>query len=179
MSDEPLDELYFQWLYKQVADPDFQDQSMTYWEVLGMLYSTAFTVHPSVPNDDNRARDGKAERQRFLESEGIEEADADWMELDCSILELMVGLSRRLSFEADGEPHYWFWVLMENLGISDYNDRRRLPRRRIEDILERLVHREYEPSGLGGFFPLRNPKKDQRTIELWDQMSAYILEQEW
>lgn len=173
----PLDELYFKWLYEQVADPEFQDDSMTYWKVLKVLFTTEFRVHPEVPNDENRVGDVKGLRLKFLRDHRISEVDDNWMDLGSSVLELMVGLSLRLPYEAEGEPHYWFWFhLMRNLGIN-YSDQGRFPKRRVADILERLVERNYEPSGLGGFFPLQNPRKDQREVELWSQMSAYILEQ--
>lgn len=177
---EPLDELYLQWLYEQVADPEFQDQELTYWKVLNILFKKEFVWF--VANDENRIQDGKALRFEFLESQGISDVDQGWMDLGCSVLELMVGLSRRLEFEASkGKAHYWFWILMENLGLSTYNDRRRFTKRqydRIDDMLNRLIHRIYEPSGLGGFFPLQEPRKDQTKVELWYQMSAYLLEHE-
>lgn len=174
--DEPLDELYLHWLYEQVADPDFQDLNLTYWKLLRVLYKKEFVW--VVDNDENRIHDGKNLRTEFLDTEDILDVDSDWMEMGCSILELMVGLSRRLSFLADGEPHYWFWKLMENLGFRGYNDKRRLPRRRIDDDLDMLIFRTYEPSGRGGFFPLKHPRKNQRRVELWYQMSDYILEQD-
>jgi hypothetical protein len=31
-------------------------------------------------------------------------------------------------------------------------------------------------SGLGGMFPLEDPREDQRAIEIWYQMMAYINE---
>jgi hypothetical protein len=40
--------------------------------------------------------------------------------------------------------------------------------------MERCVWRTYEPNGVGGFFPLENPNEDQREVELWYQMSAYV-----
>lgn len=179
---EPLDELYFQWLYEQVADPGFDDQELTYWKMLKILFKKEFIW--IVPNDENRIRDGVALRMDFLRERDVDLQDVDpiWMELGCSMLELMVGLSRRLAFEADkGQAHYWFWVLMENIGLSGYNDRRRFTRRqldRIDDMLNDIIHRNYEPSGLGGFFPLQSSRWDQRKRELWYQMSEYILEQE-
>lgn len=174
---EPLDELYLKWLYEQVADPDFEDQELTYWKVLGVLFTKEFVW--IVANDENRIQDGKALRFEFLDDQGITDVDPNWIELGCSVLELMVGLSRRLEFEADkGKAHYWFWILMDNLGLSKYNDRRRLPRRQVDDILDRLIFRNYEPSGHGGFFPLRNSRKDQTKVELWYQLSAYVLEHE-
>jgi hypothetical protein len=172
---KPLDELYFAWLYRQVADPDITERSLTYWKLLKELFTREFTW--SIPNDDNRSEDGKELRQEFMSEESIDDADAEWLELGCSVLELMVGLSRRLAFEAEGEPHYWFWDMMENLGIHNYSDDRRLQRKAIGVILDRVIFRTYKRNGEGGFFPLCAPVKDQRKVELWYQLSAYVLEQ--
>lgn len=174
MNDQPLDELYFKWLYSQVADPSITDPSLTYWKLLKKLFTKEFVW--LIPNDDNRLEDGKDLRIEFIRVEGLEDVDPVWLELGCSVLELVVGLSRRLAFEADGEPYYWFWCLMENIGIQRYNDGRRLPRQRIDEILERIIFRTYEPNGHGGFFPLKNWHEDQRNVELWYQLSAYVLE---
>jgi hypothetical protein len=87
----------------------------------------------------------------------------------------MVGLSERLSFLADrGEPHYWFWVIMDNLGLREYTDDKRLPRTRIDNMLNMLIFRQYEPNGMGGFFPLENPQEDQRQVDIWQQLNEYI-----
>jgi len=94
------------------------------------------------------------------------------------MFELMVGLARRLQFEVEGEPHYWFWTLMDNLGISQYSDDQRIPTGRIEKILDTVIDRTYKRNGLGGFFPLKHAEKDQRKVELWYQLNAYVLEPE-
>lgn len=171
---EPLDRKYLEWLYDQVADPNAQDPSLTYWKLLKQLFTTEFVW--LIPNDDNRLEDGKALRVEFIRGKGLEQVDPAWVELGCSVLELMVGLSRRLSFEAEGEPYYWFWQLMSNIGIQRYSDSHRLPKRRIDDILKRVIFRQYHPDGHGGFFPLKNWHEDQRDVELWYQLSAYVLE---
>lgn len=171
---QPLDELYFVWLYSQVADAETQDPSRTYWNLLKHLFTREFVW--LVPNDDNRLEDGKDLRREFIAEEGLEHVDQDWIEMGCSVLELMVGLARRLAFEAEGEPHYWFWHLMENIKLHRYSDDRKLPVRRVDEILDRVIFRTYEPDGKGGFFPLKNWHEDQRTVELWYQLSAYVLE---
>lgn len=182
MSSEPLDELYFKWLYEQVADPGFHQQSLTYWKVLRILFTKEFVWVVDVVNDENRIKDGKALRVDFLREKGIGryDVDPDWIEIGCSVLELMVGLSRRMAFMADGEPHYWFWEhLMKNIGLSKYSDdSRRIPRMYIDRMLDRLIFRIYEPSGLGGFFPLEDAPQDQTKVELWYQLSAYVMERE-
>lgn len=179
MHSEPLDELYFKWLYSQVADPEIQEPRLTYWGVLNVLFRKEFVWVDSVVNDENRIKDGRALRIEFVESQGwsVSDVDSEWIGWGCSMLELMVGLARRLEFLAGGTPHYWFWVMMENIGLSGYNDRRRLPKRHIDDVLNIVIFRNYTASGLGGFFPLQHPGEDQRDIELWEQMNRYVLEQ--
>ena len=170
-----LDESYFAWLYKQVADPEVPDGPLTYWRLLKILFKKEFVA--VVEYDENRIEDGKALRIRFLEEEGLPiDVDPDWMSLGCSFLELMIGLAQRLEFEADGTVHYWFWKLMSNIGLDGYHDRRRLSRTHIDNVLEDVIHRHYSPAGEGGFFPLQYPCTDQRIVELWDQLSAYVLE---
>ena len=39
-----------------------------------------------------------------------------------------------------------------------------------------MLAREYSDNGHGGLFPLKNPKKDQRKVEIWYQMTEYINE---
>jgi hypothetical protein len=172
---KPLDELYFIWLYRQVANPDIRDPSLTYWKLLKELFTKEFIW--LIPNDDNRIGDGKALRSEFVQDEDLSDVDRDWAELGCSVLELMLGLARRLAFEAEGEPHFWFWIMMENLGINKYSDEWRLPRKHIQKILDRVIFRTYKENGVGGFFPLKHPEQDQRKVELWYQLSAYVLEQ--
>jgi hypothetical protein len=175
VNDQPLDELYLVWLYSQVADPEVEDPSLTYWELIRCLFKTEFVW--TIRNDENRSEDGKELRQEFVNVSGLKGVDPNWIELGCSFLELMVGLSRRLSFEADGEPYYWFWKLLENLELTGYSDDRRFPERRVSAIIDRVLNRRYEANGVGGFFPLERPTEDQRKVELWYQLSAYVLEQ--
>lgn len=177
MTAKPLDELYLHWLYSLAADPDDTDKAQSYWKLFKQLYTTQFLW--LIPNDDNRLEDGKALRIEFLDSQQIAltKRDDGWIDLGCSVLELMVGLARRLEFEAGGKSHYWFWVLMENVGLREFNDARRYPRRHIEEVLNGVIFRQYTRHGLGGFFPLQGPCEDQRNVELWYQLSAYVLEQ--
>jgi len=177
---EPLDETYFVWLYSQVGDPRIKGLHRTYWKVLKKLFTKEFVW--IVPNDDNRVEDGRELRYEFVHDEGLNDVDPDWLHLGCSMLELLVGLSRRLAFVAEGEPSGWFWHLMENIGLGGYTDERLNPRAmrytelEVDEILERIIYRTYHPSGDGGLFPLKNTPNDQRHIELWYQMSEYVLE---
>lgn len=174
MSDEPLDELFFNWLYSRVAVVDETDPRRTYWGLLRKLYSTECVW--VVINDGNRLEDGRDLRLRFRDDSGIQNIDPSWIDMACSFFELMVGLSDTLAFEADGKSHNWFWKLMENIGLDSFNDDVELDEYQIEEVTHRVIFRLYGADGSGGFFPLQNPRNDQRVVELWGQMSAYILE---
>ncbi len=170
---KPLDELYLFWLYRQVGDPEVKTPTRTYWRLLKTLFKKEFVW--LVANDDNRIEDGKDLRYQFIDEEGLVNVDVGWVQLGCSMLELLVGLSRRLAFEADGEPRDWFWHLIENLDLR-YTDAHQFNAREVDDILDRVIWRTYHQDGRGGLFPLQQAREDQRTVELWYQLSAYVLE---
>jgi len=170
----PLDELYFQWLYGQVADPNVEDPSKTYWDILRRLFTKEFVWF--VPYDGNRIEDGKDLRQEFIAECTLGHVELSWLRIGCSMLELMIGLSRRLSFVAEGEPLSWFWRLMENIDLLGYNDAHRIPKSQVDNILNRVIWRTYDYNGEGGLFPLAYSTEDQRKVELWKQLNAYVLE---
>jgi hypothetical protein len=179
---EPLEESYLKWLYGQVANPGLEDPDRTYWLLLGQLQSTKF-VH-LIANDQNRMMDGKALRREFAMSCGIQ-VSQDWLDLRCSMLELVFAMSRHMAFEDlhGGTAHYWFWRLLDNLGFMGFNDSELNGpdgadhKNHIDIVLKDVNFRVYNPSGRGGFFPLKHAQQDQRDVELWYQMGAYILEQ--
>lgn len=170
----PLDELYFTWLYSQVGDVEIADPSKTYWNLLRLLFKKEFVW--VIPNDDNRLEDGRDLRIEFLVDERIEDEDSDWMHMGCSMLEMLVALSRRLSFEAEGEPKEWFWHMMKNLNFDKYADTHKIIDREVDDALDKVIWRTYRRNGLGGLFPLKKSAEDQRNVEIWYQLSAYLLE---
>lgn len=175
MTDEPLDELYFQWLYRQVAPVSLKNPRRTYWRLLKQLYTTVFVWF--VPNDDNRVEDGKDLRQEFLTEMSISE-DEDWMALDCSVLEMLVAFSRRVAYiDLREQPAAaWFWLFLENLGLRSYVDAGEWSAEDADEILKRLIFRTYQHDGKGGIFPLQHPEKDQSTVELWYQANYYLIE---
>lgn len=170
-----LDERYFDWLYFQVCSVK-QKSSFSHRNLLNILYTKEYVW--LIPNDDNRAEDGKELRHEFLDEEGIsiQKRDIHWLNLGCSFLEFLVALSRRLEFEAGGTVRSWFWELMTNLELEGLNDRVKIDREEVEDVLDRVNWRTYEYNGGGGLFPLRYPEQDQRNVEVWYQLCAYVLE---
>lgn len=171
-----LDEEYLTWLYGQVAAVKLKNPARTYWNLLRQLYTKEFVW--LIPNDDNRVEDGQSLRYEFVDTQKIENPDPCWMEMGCSMLEMLIALSRRLAFEAEGEPSTWFWHLIETIDLRQYNDKNfnNRARRKINDTLDTVIWRTYSPDGRGGLFPLQDAKEDQREVEIWYQLSAYLVE---
>ncbi len=173
-----LDQHYFDWLYGQVCSVKAKNPSKTYRNLLHILFTKE--VIWFVPNDDNRLEDGRDLRYEFLDSEHIAMNPQDklWLDLGCSFLEFLIGISRRGSFMTDIPEDVWFWDLMENLGLKKFNDRAQFDREEVEDVLDRVIWRTYNYDGSGGLFPLESPSEDQRKIEVWYQLNAYVQERD-
>lgn len=173
---ESLDGLYFEWLYDQVGRQG-NHKSRTHRGLLFQLYTKPFVWF--VPNDDNRVMQGQELRYEFVQAAHIQAADAHWLGMDCSVLEMLIAFSRVLSFEAEGEPRDWFWLMMRNLGLDVFTDNHYEPYvLEVEERLNALIFRTYLSNGQGGLFPLDHPEEDQRGVEIWYQMSAYLAELE-
>ena len=169
----PVDELYFRWLYAQVANPRKRRQTEKYWTLLRKLFTTEYVW--LLANDDNRATDGRDLRYEFLSCWG-HEAEQSWHELGCSVLEFSIALARRMYYMTDNSVPECFWEMMHNADLARYSDAVEFDETRVEDILTMIVWRTYEPNGRGGFFPLEDAPGDQRRVEVWYQLSAYVLE---
>jgi hypothetical protein len=173
MTGEPLDELYFKWLYGQVGSIKLKNPSRTYWALLRQLFTKEFVW--IIPNDDNRLEDGRDLRQEFMQEQKVD-VDPQWLDLGCSMLEMLIALSRRLSFEDDTPADEWFWTLIENLGLRSFSDKNLVAADFVDEVLDDVIWRTYDSDGKGGLFPLKNPGGDQRDIEIWYQLSAYLIE---
>lgn len=183
MIDEPLAESYFKWLYREVAPARQKNPARTYWSLLRQLHEKEFVWF--VPNDDNRVADGKFLREGFLESiNDVPHNHPLLMEAGCTMLEMLIALSRRLAFNGGQAASEWFWHMLDNVGLRGFNDGVYKPEDEeethkfmaIEDILDRVISRTYEYDGSGGLFPLREPHVDQTQVEIWDQMNKYLIE---
>lgn len=136
-----------------------------------------------MPNDKNRAADGRQLREEFLDQLSTDEWDSHWMMSDCSMLEMLIALCIRADFQTDSDAPVrgvgcWFWEIMDNLNLKQYTDSVYEPRilESVDRALTIVNDRTYKPNGRGGLFPLRRPKEDQRGVELWYQLAAYLLE---
>lgn len=172
----PIDDLYLEWLYRIVGSVRNKNPQRSYWKLFRKLYSTEFIW--LIPNDDNRAEDGKELRYEFISSWNVKDVDSYWLNLGCSVLEMLIALARRASFDSDEDTIEWFWRFLVNLDLYRFNDAviDDADLEYIEDVVNRFLFRNYTRKGVGGLFPLMHPPKDQRKVELWYQLSSYLLE---
>ena len=167
---ESLESMYFDWLYARVMLSDAP--AVSYARSIQELYETEFIFLMS--GDDNRAEDGIALRNEFIQNLRFEVLPHE-LSFGCSVLEMMIALSVKAEFQTDIRPSQWFWEFVTNLGLSDYYDDQ-YDQDEVELKLHNFVWRTYEYDGTGGMFPLKRPETDQRGIEIWYQFSAYLIE---
>lgn len=172
-----LDNEYYSWLCELI---NVEHGRTSYWNLTQALYMKDF--HWSVPNDDNRAFEGKNLREKFCDEIGIDYV-VDRFPDDVSMLELIIGLAYRceriMEDSEYGRPMAeWFWKLLENAGLYKFDDDHfdTMDDSEVDYILEVIIGRTYKRDGRGGLFPLKIEKKDQRKVELWYQMNAYLVE---
>ena len=162
-----LDEQYLTFLESQIAFP----RGKTYWDLVRVMHEREFDAW-FIPNDDNRIMDGHDVRIEWLMS-----FDGSGLQGPVSFLEVLIGLSRRLAFLAGESAEGWAWQLLCNLELHGMKDPlSRYKTAKLEDIMYAVIWRTYEPDGTGGFFPLTHPRGDQRRIEIWYQLNAYVGE---
>jgi len=173
MVNEPIESLYFNWLCAKVMRIENPTPTLTYWKLLKKLHQTQFVW--VVLGDDNRASEGLELRYEFLRCTLLEREDNWWNE-ECSVLEILIAFIRRAEFQTEISESTWFWRLIDNLGLTSYNDAD-FNDREVDDILYQFIWRTYDYYGHGGLFPLNNTEKDQRKLEIWFQFFEYLEDQ--
>lgn len=165
-----FDEGYFGWLYGLVGSPSNGHRGL-----LRQMHATPFRWH--LPHDANRAEDGRELRLAYVDQMQIVEPDDPWISYDVSFLEMLIALSDRVAYNSYALGADWFYRLLENIELSNFSDRYHNQHiREVDEVLDRVMDRTYGESGRGGLFPLRAPHEDQRYVEMWYQMSAYLME---
>jgi hypothetical protein len=171
-----IEHVYFEWLTGHINFNHGRPNGKTYVDLMGLLHNKEFIW--IVANDDNRLEDAEALRHEFISDEGITRPGGL---LDhqppLSVLEIIVSLSVRCAFADGGNAQDWAWTLIKNLDLHRMSDPlSRMDVEEVDDILDTLIYRNYDPDGSGGFFPLNHPQVNQKEVELWYQMNAYIDE---
>lgn len=176
MMSDTLDDLYFQYLYDSVGLPK-RGRNRTYWKLFRQMYSSEFVW--KLMKDSSRDEEGKELRWEFIKAAGLPRVEANWLYRPCSVLEMLIAVSRRLSTLTSENASAWFVQLLYNTHLNDFDDDHFDGNISIiADKLETLVWRTYSPNGEGGLFPLRHPAEDQRNVEIWYQMNAWLIERD-
>lgn len=172
---EPLENMYFNWLCAKVLNLKPLRNSSTYWELLKKLHKTEFVW--MISGDDNRCEDGKELRKEFILQADVPD-DPEWRTIvGCSVLEMLIAFARRAEFQDETPLPIWFWEFLTNLGLDGQTDPAFDPEF-VEMVLDDFVWRMYNSDGNGGLFPIRNPSVDQREIEIWYQFCEYLVDQD-
>lgn len=163
-----LKDYYFNWLMGLIDHDKLEDLTIEH-----VLYDRPF--HYSIDMDSNRGAAGLGLRRDFIEDvyDGDEDP-SDFLDVTCSTLEVLISLAINADTDIIGgekTPGEWFDEFISNLGLGDG-----MSRRAITAIIERWLDREFKYDGYGSPFPLNNPDEDQREVEIWGQMLAYLNE---
>lgn len=177
MTEQELNDAYFEWMYQLVCD----DKEVSYRELLYFLHCVEFTY--VIDMDANRAGDGEALRYRFGYERKLPDAMiASYLDVrPCSVLEMMIALSLRCEeeimhdWDIGDRTGEWFWDMVRSLGLESMEDRY-FNADAAEHVIQRFLNRDYKPNGEWGLFTVRNPRRDMRTVEIWYQMCWYLNE---
>jgi hypothetical protein len=173
-----LQSLYFRWLYDQVVEVNDPNGLSSYWQVCARMMDYSF--RDLVEHDSNRMAEGSELRKEYIRWFANEPLDeAELLFPDVTIFEVLVALARRANLMIEMNVFKWFQLFLRNLGLDRYNDWYCATHftRNIDRILDRFNSRTYKPNGHhGGLFPLAHPIRDQREVELWYQMAAFMTE---
>lgn len=162
---ESMDDLYYDWLKETILPAP---NGKHYNSLIETLYSEEFV--PMITTDENRAIDGIRLRDHF--SEGYDNGRP------CSILEMMIAVAGRFEGNSGfdrGDSYENFWTLVSNMDLDKYYDMM-YEDYEVKRKLYIFSNRTYEFNGKGGLFPLKKPEKDQRKVDIWEQMQAYLVE---
>lgn len=169
-----------------VAQMSTQYADQTYFYLAWTLHSIRF--FGGVPNDENRAADGKNLRKKFSH---IHSSFKDYSVLctpSATVLEVISALAERidsslysLSEDSEESIHEWVMIMLQNLGIDKYNDSV-WNIEAYEDVKNKIfvmLNRDYDEDGHGALFPKLSPlfkNKNYRDQEIWYQMQFFLRE---
>lgn len=167
---------YILWL-SEIVGLSSKDEVGGYIFLIKALFMKEF--YWTVDKDENRSDEGKALRSIFCDECGYDDIP-DEINGPCSVLEMMIALSRRWNDEvslSDDEDcsDVYFWEMIKNLGLEGCTDDKFDPEM-VREKLDIFLDRDYPDNGKGGIFPLRKSKESQKNIELWYQLQNYLME---
>ena len=173
--------MYIEWVCSERLNLD-KDEYDDLLYLIRTLNEIEFTY--MVPLDENRASDGLALRSDFTYDTGRYLDKSSGLLPNCTVFEMMAALAYKCessimyNYKKGLCPKRWFYIMLKNLGIYDCN----VGNWNVEtsDYIYNCVHkmlfRQYKKNGEGGLFAIKNPKIDQREVDIWKQMNAFLNE---
>lgn len=150
-----------------------------YGRLFEILHNIQFTY--ILDRDNNRNEDGNDLREDYLIPDCFDkEADKYFYGHWVSVLEMLLALAIRVDDEFIGDPSEehpedFLMEMINNLGLGVYRGEKYRENDVIK-IVQKWMNRKFDKGGYGSPFPLKYSCEDQRKIEIWDQMIAYIGE---
>lgn len=165
---------YKRWLARKIDDVHFNNEHFAC--LLDALHNLPFIAY--LPRDDDRIEDGKYLRDDYCSEERLPIYLFDYK--PCMVLEMLVALAIRIDNEWIGDPgepnpEPFFWEMLANLGLNRF-DNRHFSEEKVGEILDIWIRREFEEDGTGSIFPLQYWVVDQKKLDIWKQMQAYLSE---
>lgn len=155
---------YYLWLDSLVNDGNHS-------KLIRFLYETPYRWQFTL--DQNRAAGGINLRRKFAYDNCIDLQDVGTG--PCSVLEMLIALAERMTEILTMDIWDWFWDLIHNLGLDQFDDVH-FDERGVNYILNVWLDRGYDSHGNGSIFPLTDYQGDCRTLDIWGQMNAWISE---
>lgn len=172
--------LYFIWLKSQI---EYFDDAGNHDFLLKRLYNKEY--YALMDRDQNRLDDGLALRDEYYNYFSTD--DGMVIDTPCSVLEFLVALARRMNYiyaRVDEDcTEDMFWLMLENIDLSEMEDEVYFDFGGdvfVDEKIDMVLDRAYDDAGNGNIFPLKNPRTNQRNVEIWYQMNQYLNEKmEW
>lgn len=148
-------------------------------KIFKLLHNISFSY--VLYRDNNRAEDGVALRKIYLENNYLADHLLKMFQnRECSVLEMLIGLAIRVDNEYIGDPgeehpEYFFIEMIENLGLCRLKQGPHM-NRVVYTIAKTWMDRKFKRNGQGSPFPVKYDDRDQRELEIWDQMNSYVNE---
>lgn len=179
---------YFTYLKERIRSS--QEERDKYNYVLRIMHM--IPMLSIVPTDENIVEWGLENRRTFTHAYPIygEDEMVQALPPQCTMLEAGIYLAQQTDKNIiredriyyDGSADVFWEMMLDNVGLREYDDEKAMSSRRVLDqievILRHLNERDYQPDGKGNWFWLREPREgiDMRRIPIWEQMWAYVNE---
>lgn len=149
---------YFCWLLDRIGvlTGDKQDYILLCQHLFSVDYFWVFDL------DSNREAAGKNLRKEFADETMIYEDEVMSISEPCKVLEMLIGLAHKIQELYEGSEESWFWEMMENIGLSEFDDRN-YDAKYVDQIIS-----EWLNYSKGSLFP------PYTNTSIWDQMNKYM-----